>query len=150
MEKGTNLYRLVVLLILQRWRKVVQSELLGKRQEVNCKLDIMLMSQKMTIFLMSHNWMSLGRAMGTSGESSSCATRLPKRSHTQTHKQQYRCSPYSPRARGTLFSMLSLSHTHGRQCPFSSRTEQLKDAAGQTQTDVKHKMQPHLAWRHLI
>lgn len=55
MEKGTNLYRLVVLLILQRWRKVVQSELLGKRQEVNCKLDIMLMSQKMTIFLMSHN-----------------------------------------------------------------------------------------------
>lgn len=29
--------------------------------------------------------------------------------------------------------------------PFSSCSKQLKDAAGQTQTDVKHKVTPRLA-----
>ena len=72
------------------------------------------------------------------------STRLPKRcnihTHTHTHAKIHSTGalpPAQPRAWWIISSVLALSHTHWKQCPFSSCSKQLRDAAGQTQTDVR-------------
>ena len=50
-KKKQICYCPVLFLVLQRWRKVSQSEVSGGRYEINCKLYTLFMSQKMALSL---------------------------------------------------------------------------------------------------
>lgn len=148
---------MVVFLVLPGWRQVSQSEFSEGRYQVNkYKLYIVLISQKMAISQVTAEWV----LVGPWGEMDSLPNgKLPDvlkdHENTHTHTETRRERAIHPigalltaqaRAWWTIFSTLTLSHTHGRQCPFASCCRQLGDAAGQTQADVKS----HLAWRGLI
>lgn len=146
-RKETNCYCQVVFLFFQRWsvpKRVFRRRIWGKLSAYN-----LFMSQKMAVFFMNHNWVSLDRTLGTGGEPVPCATRCPKRSERERActREGEKPTVQVPRAWWIRFSMLTPSHTHWRQSPFFSCSNQLRDAAEQTQTDVKHKMKAHLARR---